>query len=277
LVTGLLLGVLLGILYAWTLSPIEYVDTEPKSLRGDFKDEYRLLIASAYQATGNLERARARLALFGESDPAETLGAQAQRMLANNAPQASINLLANLSQALRDTPAGQTIPPEQTAEQAGVPSLQTSLPSQTAMTTPLPNQPTSTPVPSPTPIDTATPRPSRTPTATQGAPFVLVSQSTDCIPEKPGRLEIYVFDATGSPAPGIEMLLGWLGGEEIIFSGLKPDISAGYADFQMTLGIEYVLSLSEGSTRISGLSAPQCPTDNGESYPGSIRLEFRQP
>lgn len=57
LVTGLLLGLGVGLLLAWVILPVPYVASTPVSLRSDFKDEYRYLIASAYTATGNLERA----------------------------------------------------------------------------------------------------------------------------------------------------------------------------------------------------------------------------
>ena len=65
---GLAIGLALGLLIAWVIAPVEYTDTSPASMREEFKDQYRLAIASAYNATGNLERARARLALVGDQD-----------------------------------------------------------------------------------------------------------------------------------------------------------------------------------------------------------------
>ena len=44
---GLILGSSLGLVVAWIVAPVQYVDTDPSTLRVDFKDEYRLLIASA--------------------------------------------------------------------------------------------------------------------------------------------------------------------------------------------------------------------------------------
>ena len=64
LLTGLIIGVVFGVLYAWLVSPVEYVDTPPASLRADFKDQYRVMIAAAYMANGDLLRARARLDLL---------------------------------------------------------------------------------------------------------------------------------------------------------------------------------------------------------------------
>ena len=51
-----------GLYYAWVVSPLRWSDIAPDTLRADFKDQFRLAISSAYAATGNLDRARARLA-----------------------------------------------------------------------------------------------------------------------------------------------------------------------------------------------------------------------
>ena len=73
---GLLLGAALGLLYAWVIPPVEYVDASPEILRADFKEQYRGAIAAAYASTLDLERARARLALLGDEDSAAELSAQ---------------------------------------------------------------------------------------------------------------------------------------------------------------------------------------------------------
>src|SRR5690348_319460 len=82
LLTGLILGLALGLAYSWIFSPVKYVDTAPYSLRDDFKDQYRNLIASAYLTDGDLGRAKARLALLKDDDPSRVLAAQAQRVVA---------------------------------------------------------------------------------------------------------------------------------------------------------------------------------------------------
>ena len=66
LIGGLLLGIILGLVYSWLISPIEYVDAAPSALRADFKDQYRALVALAYQADGNLGLAGARLEALGD-------------------------------------------------------------------------------------------------------------------------------------------------------------------------------------------------------------------
>ena len=70
---ALIIGFGLGLTYAWVISPVKYVDADPQALRADFKDHFRSAISAAYASTGDLERARARLALFNDPDPAQAL------------------------------------------------------------------------------------------------------------------------------------------------------------------------------------------------------------
>lgn len=308
LLTGLLIGLVLGVIYAWMFSPLEYVDTTPDSLRADFKDEYRFLIAFSHRAHGNLERTRARLSLLGDPDPAAALGEQAQRMLSGDAQMSAVRILADLAEVLQNPalqsaeplsttvvmlqtgtldpqpadanptaiplPTDLTSPFEPILEPSETPVVQ---PSATQTLTPGPGTrtvtPTRTPLRSPTLIATATARPSLTPTATPGQPFQLLNQSTFCDAQRPGLLQVILQNSAGSPAAGIEITITWLGGQEEFFTGLKPELGHGYADFVMTPGVEYALSLSNGVTRITGLLAESCPDD----HPGGVRLEFRQP
>ena len=67
------LGAVLGLLYGWVVNPVEYVDTTPDSLRMDFKTDYVLMVAEAYQKEGSLGLAARRLALLGDASPAELI------------------------------------------------------------------------------------------------------------------------------------------------------------------------------------------------------------
>ena len=82
LLTALILGLTLGLVYSWVISPVLQVDTHPDSLRPDYKDIYRSMISRAYLANNNIPRAEARLELIGDEEPALALAAQAQRFLA---------------------------------------------------------------------------------------------------------------------------------------------------------------------------------------------------
>lgn len=279
---GLILGSAIGVLLAWSMPQAEPVNTSPASLRADFRDDYRFMIASAYSLTGDLGRARARLATLADADPVRALGEQAQRMLAQNSSMERVSILANLSQALQARPGESTAPAP-----AGSPAipLATSAPTETPLPQETPTaedltraSPVDTPpAPLPATLFTATLRPTRTATATPGAPFALSAQEKTCDPQHPGLLQINLEDAAGQPVPGTELVITWFGGQEHFYSGFKNEISPGYADYTLTSGLEYALSLSGGGTRLTGLIAPVCTTADGKDYPGSIRLAFKQP
>ena len=111
LLTGVVLGIILGILFAWVISPVEYVDTAPESLKDEFKAQYRVLIASAYVANGDLVRAKARLELLGKADIYMIVAEQAQQMLAEGGSVEEAQALGRLALAL-----GQEVPqPDNTA------------------------------------------------------------------------------------------------------------------------------------------------------------------
>lgn len=99
LLTGVILGLIFGLAYAWLLNPVVYENATPASLRDSSKDIYRSLIAQTYKETGNLARAASRLALLEDPDPVYALGAQAQQALAEGQP-VEAHALALLASAL---------------------------------------------------------------------------------------------------------------------------------------------------------------------------------
>jgi hypothetical protein len=289
LITGLALGIGIGLLIAWGIAPVQYVDTTPSTLRFDFKDEYRYLIAAAYTANGDLPRAQMRLATLADADPVKALGAQAQRMLSENVSMDKIRILANLSEAIqfRATTSAVSTVPQPVSPTPVVPLIEASATPATNPPTALVETATPEPVSSPTleetptllptAIFTATPRATRTLTPTPGAPFELVNQSTFCEPTQPGLLQVFLANGANKPVAGVELVITWFGGEEHFFTGLKPEMGYGYADYKMTENTEYALSLSAGGTRVTGLKVPACTEPDGKAYPGGIHLEFKQP
>lgn len=320
LVTGLIIGVVIGLIYAWVISPTRYVDTFPSALSQANRDRYRALIAAAYMADGNLVRAKARLDLLKDNDVYAVLAQQAQRSLAAGNNPGEARALGLLSVAL-----GQGVAPAATIASPVSPTLRTtaqailatvsqrtpdftSIPTNiitaTATFTPQPSAtPTDTPVvtntqvvgsgtltptltlavrrtatPTATPVPTLTPLPTATPTPTPGAPFVLEEQDPICDPSLQAPLiQVQASDASGQPVPGVEGVVTWDGGETHFYTGLKPDLGAGYADFTMTPGTIYTLRLGEGGQPINGLTAEQCSQAGGKTYWGSLRLLFKQP
>jgi hypothetical protein len=68
---AVLIGVAAGLYYGWELNPVEYIETTPATLRIDFQTDYVLMVAEAYQVDGDLNLAARRLAVLGETPPAE--------------------------------------------------------------------------------------------------------------------------------------------------------------------------------------------------------------
>jgi hypothetical protein len=282
---ALLTGLGLGLVYSWVISPARATDTEPAILRADFKEQYRSAIAAAYAATGNLPRAQARLAYLGDVDPVPALNAQAQRMLASGESFQQAEQVAGLALALSNN--GTPIPTETAAigPVTEIASNETTTPTST-LPPPPPDVPivltgtaeTVEPEPTQAVVIQVTPRPTRTPVPAFGAPFKSTGQDTVCDPNLPdGLLQIIVYNSRRKQMAGIEIVVTWDGGGERFFTGFKPEISDGYADFIMTPNIAYSVQLARGSDIVSGLTAPACQASNGESYFGGIKLTFQQP
>src|SRR5512143_844997 len=68
---SIVVGVGLGLLYGWVISPVQYVDTTPSTLRADFKADYTLMVAETYESDQNVEQAARRLANLGSQPPAQ--------------------------------------------------------------------------------------------------------------------------------------------------------------------------------------------------------------
>ena len=100
LLTGLLIGVILGLAYAWLVHPVHRGKVTPEVMRQEDKDRYRSLIAIAFLSEGDLVRARARLETLGESDSNQSLLDQAQRLETQGNATEEVRALLTLVKAL---------------------------------------------------------------------------------------------------------------------------------------------------------------------------------
>jgi hypothetical protein len=106
---------------------------------------------------------------------------------------------------------------------------------------------------------------------------VLKDRQPVCDPTLPeALLQVQVTDASGNPVAGVKIQVSWLGGEDFFFTGLKPELGAGYADFVMTPGVVYTVRLAEGSQAVSNLNVPDCEQAGGANYWGGWLLTFTQ-
>lgn len=68
---ALILGLVGGLVYGWVISPVEYVDTTPDTLREDFRVDYVLMVAEAYAIDGDLDQAGYQMAILGSDRPSK--------------------------------------------------------------------------------------------------------------------------------------------------------------------------------------------------------------
>ncbi len=284
----LLLGLGLGLAYAWIISPQQFTDSTPATLRTDFKDQFRAAIAASYAATNNLPRAQARLDLLRDDNLTETLNAQAQREIANGQFKQADQLaaLALVLETGSNTPIQSTPTFESFEPVRAEPSI-TPFPSpadipfdDTEMLTetlePVISE-TQFITPGPNP-NTATPRPTRTAPPTQGAPFQLTSIDIVCDANLPNNLlQVVVYNSNRRQLAGIKIIVTWDTGGEEFFTGLKPELGNGYADFTMTPGTSYAVQLGIGSEIATEITPPDCQASDGESFAGGYKLTFEQP
>jgi hypothetical protein len=91
------LGIALGLVYGWVIDPIEYTDVPPNILRVDYRADYVLMVAEAYQKEADSETAARRLAVLGGESPAlvasSTLDYAKQNAFTENEIQALQDLL----------------------------------------------------------------------------------------------------------------------------------------------------------------------------------------
>ncbi|MBK8822026.1 MAG: hypothetical protein IPN58_05300 [Anaerolineales bacterium] len=283
---ALLTGLGIGLAYSWFISPVTYVDASPAILRSDFKDQYRSVIAASYASTRDLARARARLELLGDMDPVGELSAQAQQMQASGESIEVVQLLAQLATDLQrgvvsipatntpfvaivNTPTAEKLTTEEAPQiEATQPVEITPFPTSSFEQTPLAPQQLVTPTARPT--FTSIPKP--------GTPFTLVSQDTICnIDLQPGLMQFTLIDSRRRQVAGIEIIVNWAEGEDHFFTGFKPELGNGYADFIMQSGTIYSVRVAEGGAFVSNIFVPTCTDPNGKEYLGGLLLTFQQP
>lgn len=69
IVTALAVGIALGLAYGWVIDPVEYTDVTPDVLREDYRVDYVLMTAEAYQNDFDADAAARRIALLGSESP----------------------------------------------------------------------------------------------------------------------------------------------------------------------------------------------------------------
>jgi hypothetical protein len=90
-------------------------------------------------------------------------------------------------------------------------------------------------------------------------------------------IQVRVLDASGNEVPGAEILVVWDTGQDRFFTGLKPELGEGYADFTMTPGTSYTVQLVQADIPVTGIRSEECTNEEGDTFAGSWLLVFVQP
>jgi hypothetical protein len=107
---ALILGALAGLFYGWVLNPVEYVDIGPQSLRVDYKTDYVLMIAEAYQVDHDIGLAVRRLARLSSSAPKDIVVSALNYALQNEYAPQDLSLFQRLSEDMTTWNPNQEVP-----------------------------------------------------------------------------------------------------------------------------------------------------------------------
>ena len=258
-VLSLLVGLGLGLGYAWGIHPAAYKDTSPASLSAENQAAYVRLVARALAADRDVERARARLAELGEASSPARIAALAQQAAASGESAQTVRALAALASALGAGP----MTPTPLASPTVTPTV------------------TQTPIPTETPRPTVTPYllPTHAPTLTPPGAFEVSGKRLVCDANfKQPLIQVLTLGASGAPVPGVEMLVTWAGGSDHFFTGLKPELGFGYGDFAMQPDVDYTVAVaSNPSLVVAGLRVETCTGTEGQTFAGTWQVVFSQP
>ena len=106
----------------------------------------------------------------------------------------------------------------------------------------------------------------------------MIGQDTVCDPNLPeGLLQVIVYNSNRRQLAGIKIIITWDTGGEEFFTGLKPELGNGYADFLMFPNTSHAVQLALGSEIATNLVPPTCQTPSGENFLGGYKLTFQQP
>jgi hypothetical protein len=101
---ALALGLVIGLAYGWLVQPVTYVETTPDSLRVDYRTDYVLMVAEAFNGPGSLDTAKRRLASLGPQPPLDIVQQAQDYARQNHFSQDDLQRLSTLAMALEAAP-----------------------------------------------------------------------------------------------------------------------------------------------------------------------------
>ncbi len=274
LAIGAVLGIALALTYTWVLDPRTLDEIHPRQMEPNARSEYIAAVAVSFAHNSDLQLATDRLLTvvppgkdpFQEVADVACLLAQTGYVSSSSGVEA-VRAMKTFYQLQQRSGCADDI-----VLAAAQPTTVVSV-----------VLPTATPMPPPTKTATVAPTKEATatiavfvPTAQPLEDYVLINVATFCDIDRSGIIEVFVQDFNGTGIPGEPVRVRWDGGEDVFFTGLKPERSPAYADFQMTPDVAYTLDMpdrSEPSTQ--ELVAAPCTTEVGDRAITSYRATFR--
>jgi hypothetical protein len=108
---ALAVGIALGVIYGWGISPVQYTDAPPNILREDYRTDYVLMTAEIYNSEQDAESAARRIAILGSESPAQITASALQYATSNGYSEDDISLLKDLLSAMQTyQPQGDSAP-----------------------------------------------------------------------------------------------------------------------------------------------------------------------
>ncbi len=273
---GALIGIIVGLNYGWNINPVVGTDVSPWQLNHDGRTNWIIAASLAWARDGDIVGAANRLNALHLSDRTFQVVADTACELARSSyAQSQSGLIAIRSMV--NLAAGQG----KASCAADLISLNSPTPAPTITVI----APTKTLPPPPTKTPTLPPGATITPGATEGSAtatpaagkFQVVRYEPYCSAKAPGLIGVYVQDASANGIPGIEVHVSGANGTDRFFTGLKPEIDDGYADFTMEAGETYTVTLANNAERSEDLKASPCTDkETGTSITVSYRVFFRR-
>ena len=96
------IGATAAMYYGWKINPVRYDVTTPETLRIDYKTDYVLMVAEAYQAEGDKDLAARRLALISSDETLASVTNAIKDAEKIPLPPADLALMRELEKALKD-------------------------------------------------------------------------------------------------------------------------------------------------------------------------------
>lgn len=99
-IVALIVGLLLGLYLGWVQFPVKYTDSGAERLAQRFKDDYTVMIASAYVEDSDLTGALERMRVLGVENVPAYIQETTERYITNSRDVNDIRALVALSEGL---------------------------------------------------------------------------------------------------------------------------------------------------------------------------------